>query len=352
MNSELYERARTSERLLMDHVDRLAGDRILTTTLGRAQFARFAAETLAHATVDCHLLDLYQARMIAEEISEGPDNVSIHCCADFPDGPYDVFAMPIQQHGDGELVQERIQAGFDSLRIGGQLILSTDNRKDSWLRDVLKRHVDKLTRLELENGLVYIAKKKSEIKKRKDYRCPFAFRDQGRLLQVVSRPSVFSHRRLDLGARALLDTMEVRKGDRVLDIGCGSGVLSIAAASRCDGVEVHSLDSNPRAVQCTLDGATANELANIQSELDDEGNSAAPDSFDLVLGYPPYYANDWMAEVFVEIGLNSLKPDGRLQIVTERPKWYHDTLPFNFGKIEYVEARGHHVFTASERLDV
>lgn len=334
----------------MDHVERIDGDRILTTTLGRAQFARLAADKLPSAIVECQLLDLYQARMTADEIDEGPDNVRIHCCPDFPDGPFDVFAMPIQQHGDGELVQERVQCGFELLRLGGQLILSTDNRKDSWLRDVLNRHVDKLTRLEAEQGVVYIAKKKSEVKKRKDYRCNFAFRDEGRLLQAFSRPSVFSHRRLDLGARALLDTMEVREGDRVLDIGCGSGALSMASGSRCDGVEVHALDSNPRAVECTLAGADANQLGNVRAELDDEGNSAEPDSFDLVLANPPYYANDWMAEVFVEIGLNSMKPDGRLQVVTKRPKWYHDTLPFNFGKIEFVEARGYHVFTASERI--
>ena len=85
----------------------------------------------------------------------------------------------------------------------------------------------------------------------KNFRCEFAFRDRGRLIHAVSRPGVFSHREIDPGARQLMAAMEIAAGDRVLDIGCGSGTVSFAAAFRAEGVEVLAVDSHARAVECT-----------------------------------------------------------------------------------------------------
>ena len=336
----------------MDHVDRIDGPRVLCTTLGRAQFAERAATEIPQSQVSCHLLDLYQAQQTINGIAQRGSRVEVFCSPDFPDGPFDAFAMPIQQQGDGELVCERLQAGFDRLRIGGRLLLSTDNPKDTWLRDELKRHTSDITRIVAPTGIVYVATKRAELKKRKDYAYEFACRDHGRKLALFSRPSVFSHRRLDPGARALMESMVVNAGDRVLDIGCGYGVLSIAAAARAEGVHVTAIDSNPRAVECTLLGAAANGLESmIDGYMDDEGACVETDTFDLVIANPPYYSNDWMAEVFVEIGLNAMKPTGRLQIVTQRPKWYAATLPFNFGTIEQHEFRDHVIFVARDRFD-
>ena len=111
-----------------------------------------------------------------------------------------------------------------------------------------------------------------------------------------------------------------------------------------------AIDSNPRAVECTQRGAAENGLDTIEAFVDDDGAMAETDAFDLVVANPPYYSNDWMAEVFVEIALNAMKPTGRLQIVTQRPKWYEETLPFNFATIDRQEFRDHVIFSAQDRL--
>ena len=45
--------------------------------------------------------------------------------------------------------------------------------------------------------------------------------------------------------------METLHGVRFLDVGCGSGLLSLAA--RRLGAEVHSFDSDPKSVACAME---------------------------------------------------------------------------------------------------
>jgi ribosomal protein L11 methyltransferase len=53
---------------------------------------------------------------------------------------------------------------------------------------------------------------------------------------------------------------EIRGGERVLDYGCGSGILAIAAA-RLGASLVEAVDLDPQAVETTLANAQANQVA-------------------------------------------------------------------------------------------
>jgi ribosomal protein L11 methyltransferase len=74
---------------------------------------------------------------------------------------------------------------------------------------------------------------------------------------------------------------------RVLYVGCGSGILAIAAARHWPAATCVALDSDPIAVAATEDNAAKNRVADRISAssrpLAAPGELAAPDVFDLVL---------------------------------------------------------------------
>ncbi|GAA1633553.1 class I SAM-dependent methyltransferase [Nonomuraea maheshkhaliensis] len=77
---------------------------------------------------------------------------------------------------------------------------------------------------------------------------------------------------------------EVREGDRVLDMGTGSGVNAVLAASRA--AEVLAVDVNPRAVEAARGNAERNGVQ-VEVRLSDVF-SAVEGTFDLIVFDPPF----------------------------------------------------------------
>lgn len=84
--------------------------------------------------------------------------------------------------------------------------------------------------------------------------------------------------------RAVLD--HVAPGDRVLDVGTGSGVNAILAATR--GAEVVAVDINPRALEAARANAARNGVADRVEVRRSDVFEAVPGSFDLVVFDPPF----------------------------------------------------------------
>jgi 16S rRNA (guanine1207-N2)-methyltransferase len=335
------------EALLVECVAELAAIRpspriIVCCSAGLAQFASAAAAALSEATVSCTYLDLYRAALARRYCSDSLQNLRIQCAADFPTGDQaDVAALPFSATGEAELTRDLLQSAHDRLRPGGKLYASTDNASDRWLGEQLRKILRPLEVRRFASGTLYVGTKTEPLKKAKNFVCDFAFRDRGRLIHACSRPGVFSHRSIDAGARRLIDAMEIETGSRVLDIGCGSGVVALAAACRADGVQVHAVDSNVRAVECTERGAELNGFTNLTTELNADGNFAGLGSYDLALANPPYYAGFRIARHFLTAGRASLRPGGRILVVTKRPDWCAEHMPACFDGIILSECRGY-----------
>jgi 16S rRNA (guanine1207-N2)-methyltransferase len=308
-----------------------------------AQFAVAAASAMSSAVVNCTYFDLYRATLALNHWGELPDNLRIDCAADLPDDQADVVALPLSAHGEAELTRELIQTGHERLPIGGKLFASTDNSADSWLGAQLGKVFRKLDRSSSTSGTLYVGTKTEPLKRTRNFSCEFAFRDRGRLIRAFSRPGVFSHRRVDPGARRLLNEMRIGSEDRVLDIGCGAGVVALAAACRAEGVMVHAVDSNARAVQCTSRGAELNELRNLTTELNAAGNYKGSGTYDLALANPPYYANFRIAAHFLTAGRSALRPGGRILVVTKRPDWYQQNMAQWYDCVKIVERKAYSV---------
>ena len=146
------------------------------------------------------------------------------------------------------------------------------------------------------------------------------------MIQLYTRPGVFSHRQLDNGARQILDTVEVQAGDRVIDIGCGSGPMSLALAKLQPQAQILAIDSSARAIDCVNRGIALNELENVVAAVNHDGKIDEPGTYDLAVANPPYYANFRIAEHFIETAVGALRPGGRLMLVSKHPKWYQENI--------------------------
>lgn len=86
----------------------------------------------------------------------------------------------------------------------------------------------------------------------------------------------------------LIESLDVRPGERVLEVGCGSGVVSIHCAS--NGCDVMSVDLNPFAVELTRSNFEHNGLTADVRESD--VYSSVEGRFDTIVFNLPYLPTD------------------------------------------------------------
>jgi len=347
-----------SARPAEDHAARVAADipggGMLCTTLGRGQAAISLAEARPDAEVNLWFLDRYQQQLLAAAVPDLPRSLSLHCLADPPPAaasrPYELAVIPVFKSGEAELTRDLLQAALEQLVIGGHLVAAIDNPRDRWLREQLAA-TGETVRVRADEAakpatVCYIVQKTRPLKKLRDFSCEVVFRDRDRLLTALTRPGVFAHRRIDPAARHLLNAVDLAEGARVLELGCGSGCVSLGLAARHPSIEVHAIDSSARAVDCLRRAAAHNELPNLTVALEANGRVPDPGGYDLAVANPPYYADFRIAEMFVEAARIALAPGGTLLIVTKQPSWYVEHLPETWSDVAQELVKGYHLIEA------
>lgn len=341
---------RAAEAFLIDQIHQEALPEVsgtaLTSTRGRGQLAHVLMQSRRCDHVDCWFTDQYQWAQADRWHRQQASSARLLCQADAPDQTYASGWLPLGRRGETEWVREQIQCMFNAVETGGFLIVAVNNPQDRWVIEQLQRLPCSIQRLGDSNCSGYVCRKKGSLKKQKNYRCEFAFRHRDHLLKIVSRPSVFSHRRIDPGARHILNALPTIDPDWVLDIGCGAGTLCIAAAAMYRQATVMGIDSNTRAVQCTLASAGLNGLDNVDAAVSENGQIPHAGRYDLVLANPPYYADFRIAELFIQTAHRALTPGGRLLLVGKDPTWYQQRMPEQFKAIQIDAVKGYVVVSA------
>ena len=129
---------------------------------------------------------------------------------------------------------------------------------------------------------------------------------------------IFSKDQIDKGTLVLAENMILDKNSKVLDIGCGIGILGIVAAKIFDANVVMS-DINERAVMLAKKNA---KLNNVKAEIY-QGNlyeKVKKNEFGVVLSNPPQTAGRETCFKLIEESKNHLKNNGNLQLVARHNK--------------------------------
>lgn len=287
----------------------------------------------------------------------GDTEIEVSCLPDPPEGTYNTILLATDSKGSSELTRDFLQSASRRLTKDGRLIATTDNARDHWLGEHLKATYGKVTVRREKEGITYIARKRPEPAKEKNFHCEFAFRDGERLIPLASRPGVFSHRRVDAGARALVKSLNLleegkkpkRKPQRIVELGSGCGAVSVAAALRYPSAAVLAVDSHARAVEATQRSAELNNVQNLATMLTSNGVLPDEGRYDLFLCNPPYYSDFRISEVFLQSAHAALKPGGRMHLVTKLNEWHHNRTIELFANGEAHEIGSYFVITAVRR---
>jgi ribosomal protein L3 glutamine methyltransferase len=80
----------------------------------------------------------------------------------------------------------------------------------------------------------------------------------------------------------------LRDGDRILDLGTGSGCLAVAAAHYCPGVLVDAVDVSEGAVEVARTNVAANDLADRVRVIQSDLFAAVEGQYRVIIANPPY----------------------------------------------------------------
>ena len=170
-------------------------------------------------------------------------------------------------------------------------------------------------------------------------------------LEIETTEGLFSPRGADAGTLSMVSAVELESGQKLLDLGCGAGLVGIAAAKVLGEENVWMTDVDPAAVRCAAENAKRNGVDNVHLCCGDALDAVDASGFDWILSNPPYHADFSVAKKFIEKGFNRLKLGGKLVMVVKRELWYRNKLTAIFGGVRMQEIGGYFVFTAEKRSE-
>ena len=171
----------------------------------------------------------------------------------------------------------------------------------------------------------------------------------GQRVSLETQAGLFSPGHVDRGTLAMLSHVHFEAGMRIMDLGCGCGVVGIVAAKITGEENVFMSDADPMAVETARRNAERNGVGGVEICVSDGFRSVEAAGFDLILSNPPYQTDFSVAKGFIEKGFNRLKIGGKLYMVTKRREWYKNKIISVFGGVEIRETDGYFVFIAERR---
>ena len=156
---------------------------------------------------------------------------------------------------------------------------------------------------------------------------------------LSNHANVYARDKLDLGARHLIKSLpKVPPQSRVIDLGCGNGVIGLSLLAAQPELIVTFVDESYMAIESAKTNITNNmpqALDNCHFQVNDCLTDFDYSSTDLILCNPPFHqqtaTTDHIAWQMFNDSLRVLKKGGELRIIGNRQLGYHIKLQRIFG---------------------
>jgi 16S rRNA (guanine1207-N2)-methyltransferase len=160
---------------------------------------------------------------------------------------------------------------------------------------------------------------------------------RGQPFTLTLRPGVFAGGGLDPATALLAEVIEVGQAQRVLDLGCGAGILGMLAARLSPSSQITLVDASAAALATAQGNCRRNGLAGLQVLASDGVAAVREQRFDLVLCNPPFHQGHAQTNAtalrFIREARDVLAPRGRLYLVANRFLRYEPAMQEAFGAV-------------------
>ncbi len=161
---------------------------------------------------------------------------------------------------------------------------------------------------------------------------------------ITNHSGVYAREKLDIGARHFIKNLpEVKAGTRVIDLGCGNGVIGLTILAQQPDALVTFVDESYMAVASAKKNISENlpeQFEQSQFMVNDCLADVEPESADLIVCNPPFHqqnaTTDHIAWQMFRDSHRALKKGGELRIIGNRQLGYHIKLKRLFGNEKLI----------------
>lgn len=143
------------------------------------------------------------------------------------------------------------------------------------------------------------------------------FRFNNKEYSIYSDNGVFSKDKFDYGTRVLLQNIDINNlSGKVLDLGCGTGVVGLILGTLNKNISIDMVDVNERAIELARENIKLNNIDN--NVFVSDVYSTVNDKYDYIITNPPIRAGKDVVRRFLVDAKDYLNVSGFLYFVMRK----------------------------------